>query len=497
MKKILSILTIAVSAAVALPSCTDLNSEMYDVINPTIFPMNEDDASALVTAAAYGPFRSDWYGGLFTVASGGVETITEMSTDIGDCQWNDAVWPDVINVNFTANSSGVIGFYSSYSNFIGKMTLCIDRIKDVEMNEKSKARLIAETRCGRGWLAYILYDLYGGIQVPSLELLQNPLSDEVAPRLSDAETVKFIEEDLKAAIADLPASYHAGDSEYGRFTRGLAYTVLMKLYMHEKEWAKAVECGRELMKAEYGYNLMPEYADIFTLENEGNAEIIWSAVCSSSVCQQLWLAHVLSSQVPTTNPSIQKWGGYRVPWQFYNTFDKSDKRLKVLVGDFIGTDGVHYNEDNPGTVLIKGAMPIKYGEDPDATGEESQIDWVVYRYADVLTLLSEALVRQNNSVTPEAVDLLNKVRNRAGLPSYSTSDFASTEDFLETNLVERGHELWFEGCRRTDLIRYGKYIEYAQKYKGSGTARDYMNLMPLPQRVIDESRGAIIQNPGY
>lgn len=121
----------------------------------------------------------------------------------------------------------------------------------------------------------------------------------------------------------------------------------------------------------------------------------------------------------------------------------------------------------------------------------------MYRYADVLTMLSEALVRQSNTVTPEAVELLNRVRNRAGLDSYSVSDFASAEAFLETNLLERGHELWFEGCRRADLIRYGKYIEYAQKYKNSATARDYMNIMPLPQSVIDESRGAIIQNPGY
>ena len=58
--------------------------------------------------------------------------------------------------------------------------------------------------------------------------------------------------------------------------------------------------------------------------------------------------------------------------------------LEVLVGDFVAEDGTHYNEENPGSVLIKGAMPVKYGEDPDATGEESQVDWIVYRYADVL-----------------------------------------------------------------------------------------------------------------
>ena len=50
---------------------------------------------------------------------------------------------------------------------------------------------------------------------------------------------------------------------------------------------KAVECGRELMKPEYGYRLMDNYKDIFTLENEGNAETIWACVCSPSVNQQM------------------------------------------------------------------------------------------------------------------------------------------------------------------------------------------------------------------
>ena len=77
------------------------------------------------------------------------------------------------------------------------------------------------------------------------------------------------------------------------------------------------------------------------------------------------------------------------------------------------------------------------------------------------------------------------------------SDFTDANDFLEKVLLERGHELWFEGTRRTDLIRYGKYIEYAKTYKGSTTAKDYMNVMPLPQSVIDESKGKIAQNPGY
>lgn len=497
MKKIVSILSIALATTAFLPSCTNLTSEMYDIINPDIFPKNEDDANALVTAAAYGPFRSNWYDGMFTSANGGIHVIGDMTTDIGYCQWNDVCWPDLLQVNFTPNSDCPTRIYKTYINYIGKMTLALDRLSGITMKEDIKKRLEAEVLCGRGWLAYMLYDFHGTIQIPTLEQLNSPLAEQIIKRASQEEMIKFIEDDLHAAIAVLPATYAPSSPLYGRFTKGLAYTVLMKLYMHEKNWAKAIECGRELMKPEYGYKLMENYKDIFTLENEGNAETIWAAICSSSVNKQLWLAHVLSSECPTKNESIQKWGGYRVLWPFYDTFDKSDKRLEVLVGEFVGTDGVLYNKENRGSVLQTGAIPVKYGEDPAATGEESQIDWIVYRYADVLTLLSEAIVRNGNAVTPEAVDLLNMVRTRAGLKAYKVSDFANTDAFLEANLTERGHELWFEGVRRSDLIRYGKYIEYARTYKDSKSAQDYMNLMPLPQTIIDESKGQIAQNPGY
>lgn len=497
MKKLLYIVSVSLATTAFLPSCTNLESEMYDVINLNMFPVNQSDAEALVTAAAYGPFRSNWYDGLYTSANGGFHVIGEMTTDIGYCQWNDVCWPDLLDFNFSPASDCPTKIYKTYIKDIGKMTLTLDRIAGIEMKEEVKTRLEAEVRCARGWLAYLLYDFYGTIQIPTLEQLNSPLEEVIIPRATHEEMVKFIVDDLEAATKVLPATYKITDPNYGRFTRGLAYTVLMKFYMQEKDWTKAVACGRELMKPEYGYDLMKNYKDIFTLENEGNVETIWACVCSSSVNQQLWLAHVLSSEYPTKNESIQKWGGYRVLWSFYKTFDKKDDRLKVLVGEFVGTDGKTYNEKNPGTVLTGGAMPVKYGEDPAATGEESQIDWIVYRYADVLTLLAEAIVRDGNAVTNEAVDLLNRVHTRAKLDEYQMSDFTGVDDFLEKVLEERGHELWFEGARRTDLIRYGKYIEYAKKYRGSVTAKDYMNVMPLPQSVINEGKGIVLQNPEY
>ena len=174
-----------------------------------------------------------------------------------------------------------------------------------------------------------------------------------------------------------------------------------------KNWAKAEECGRELLKAEYGYGLMDRYADIFTLENEGNKEIIFACTEERGTNLQLWHDHALPGNYPTQNTAIQKWDGYKVPWPFYRTFEEGDDRLSVLVGEYVGTDGVLFNEESDIAKhgnLYSGAVPVKYGEDPESTGDGSQIDLVVYRYADVLTLLSEAIVRKGNAVTSEALD---------------------------------------------------------------------------------------------
>ena len=74
---------------------------------------------------------------------------------------------------------------------------------------------------------------------------------------------------------------------------------------------------------------------------------------------------------------------------------------------------------------------------------DSQIDWIIYRYADVLTLTAEAIVRNKNAVTQEAVNLLNEVRTRS-LPGkgYSLQDLNSVDKFLKAVLDERRLNQW-------------------------------------------------------
>lgn len=498
MKKFLNIFPASALLAAAV-SCVGLDSVDYSAINGSIFPVTDEDADAIVVGAAYSPFRSKNYVGLYTSAHDGIHIFSDMASDIGTCRWTDSYWSSIININFNAEErQGPVIIYNNYIRDITRMTNVIRTLEDMDLEQERKDWYIAQTRCGRGWLVYILYDMFGAIQLPTEELLDNPSSTVPIPRATVQETADFIEKDLLAAIPHLETKYEYGSTDYGRFTQALAYTVLMKFYMHEGRWEDAENCGRTLTT--FGFDLVDYYPDIFTLENEGNIETIWACNCSHGENMQMWLTHVLPRDYPVTNTEIERYNGYRITWEFMDTFQPGDERLDAIVTEYTSTDGIVYNRENPGSTnerLQLGAIPRKYGEDPEQIGEGSGIDWIVFRYADVLTLLAEAIARNAGAVTQEAVNYLNEVHTRAGLTAYKVSDFASLEDFLDAVLDERGWELWFEGCRRSDLIRHGKFVEYAKTRKHSTTVQEYMELFPLPQTVINEGKGVIAQNPGY
>ena len=69
------------------------------------------------------------------------------------------------------------------------MTLTLDRISKIEMEEEVKSRMESEIHMGRGWLAFLLYDFYGTIPIPTLEQLQNPLEEQIVPRATQEEIV--------------------------------------------------------------------------------------------------------------------------------------------------------------------------------------------------------------------------------------------------------------------------------------------------------------------
>lgn len=116
-------------------------------------------------------------------------------------------------------------------------------------------------------------------------------------------------------------------------------------------------------------------------------------------------------------------------------------------------------------------------------------DFVLFRYADVVLMYTEALVRQNRAAEAAQLADLQKIRTRAGLPVYSAADLT-----LDELLDERGRELAWEGWRRQDLIRFGKYNDawWAKPTASPATKR----LFPIPTTVL-AANPRLSQNPGY
>jgi hypothetical protein len=509
---------IALLAAVAFPGC-ELESEDYGSINTTLFPKTATDAEALVTDV-YTMFLSDGWGtGIFKTANG--LDFREYTSDIGETG-NAHDWRAiVISAGWVNNTHQYVddcaGNYWVFNKCIGSITLNIDRISAIDMDETRKKQLIAELHCARGLMAFLLYDFFGPIPLPTLEVLKNPLVEQIFPRATEAEMWKFIEDDLQAAIdtPELPDVYKKDDAEYGRFSRGIAYFALLKHYMQSRQWVKAEAAGRELQDPKYGYGLMNTYREVFMLDNEKGKETIFSNSFKKGYDAQegRWFCDVLPGTYNTgfeDNFGKNKWNIFKLAWWFVHTFDADDPRGKepILIREYLGTDGLVHNETNDKNDINAdmrwGAIPLKY-EFALATGGNTDIDYIIYRYADALTLLAEAIVRNANAVTQEAIDRLNDVRKRAmpNKPFTAASFGGSTERFLDSLLLERGHELYWEGCRRSDLVRHGKYAE-KMKYKASmqgytsgPTITENHGRFPLPQSAINEGKGIILQNPGY
>ncbi len=496
---------IGLLATVAVTACT-LEREDYTEISPENFPKTENDLKLAVNALCYEFSTGYWNGeAIFGPDQNGYQVVSDMTTD---CLWSCWGWgaDELYYQQWFTTISGTTQSqcYNAFAHyrFLSKARNTIRRIEASTAPDAAKTLYAAETHALRGWMALYLYDMFGPVPVASDEVLDNPEVFVYLPRLTDEEYDEMMETDLRAAIDGLPTVASAR----GRMTKGAAMMILMKYYLIRSNFTGAEKLAREMQQMEGGvYSLQSDYAYIFSKTGIGNNEIILQVPCNSSAnwTTNYMTAEVLPADMPWTDKS-QGWGGYVMPWNYYNTFEEGDARRSLIVPSYTNKNG-QLMTSTTSTQLSYGALPLKYGKDPEMTGANSGIDLVIYRYSDVLLTLAECIVRNTGTVSTEATQLVNRVRNRAGLAELTTEQTASKDVFMEVLLAERGHEFWLEGLRRQDLIRFGKYVEYANLRIGAANAsgKSYFtvseghNRFWIPQSFIDESKSNIKQNTGY
>ncbi|MGM9785953.1 MAG: RagB/SusD family nutrient uptake outer membrane protein [Candidatus Cryptobacteroides sp.] len=492
---------IFVTVLIAAASCT-LSRENYTEITPDNFYKTETDLELAVNALYYDFNTGDW-NGVYDPGYHGYMTLSDMVTDVMWCNWGweaDSYHFMQIGKTDSAISDDMWTDFSRY-NFLSKARNVIRKIEDSEVPDETKKPYIGEAKALRGWMALFLYDLFGPVPVAPDEVLDDPQTFVYLPRLSEDEYMDMMESDLLDAIEYLPAKA----SERGRMDKGAARMILLKYYMIKGDFEKAEPVARALYEMGQSglYSLQSDYSYVFSKEGNGNNEVILCIPSSSSATSTS--NYIVAECLPTDMPWTDKatgWGGYVMPWAFYDTFEAGDARLKCLCDHYTNTKGVEVSRD----AMYYGAVICKYGKDPEMMDARCFIDVVIYRYADVLLSYAECMVRNSGGPTPLAIELVNQVRGRAGLDELDASATGSLDAFMDALLLERGHEFFLEGLRRQDLIRFGKFVENANARidaVNEKESRGYIHIDEtrerffIPEYFIKESKDKITQNPGY
>lgn len=480
-------------------SCAKLEREDFSNIPAEQFFKTEADAKAAVTS--YYSTAVMGLNGLGYTLNG---AMSESQTEIMEFAYsgNLGYWTNHFFLTASQYNSSLGSLLSSYSTIvqhISRGTNLISQLESIPMEESLRKRYIAEVRALRTHCALWGYYMYGGVELfLDSEILADLEVPQYKARSTKQETADFIISEIDAIKNDLISRYSKSDKDYGRITKGAALTIKLKILMQEKRFSDAENTAREILTL--GYNLIPVYKDIFTLANEGNLETIWSIQCKTNLSpSNSHNAECMPFDYPTPTP-ISKWGTWKIRWSFYDSFDPLDERRKGLIAEYTTSSGKLVTRGTG--ELTKGCFEKKYEIDPGMTGNSSGVDWIIFRYADVLLLLAEAINNNNNGPTQEAIELVNQIRIRAfpNMPEklYKLSDFVGNKTkFNEAILNERGWELYMEWHRRADLVRHEKFIDNALTVIPRGPITEHIILWPIPPNIVAQSKGIVQQNPGY
>tara|TARA_X000001036_G_scaffold56951_1_gene46696 strand:+ start:880 stop:2418 length:1539 start_codon:yes stop_codon:yes gene_type:complete len=382
----------------------------------------------------------------------------------------------------------------------------IGMLPGIDMNDSTKAQMMAEGKFLRAFYYFNLVTAYGGVPFVDHVLSPNEFQME---RAEEDEIWDFIELNLDEAIDDLRLRSELRFDDYGRVTKGAARALLLKTLVYREKWFEALTLGKIII-ATNQYSLAANYEDIFTIMGENGPGSIFE-IQRSSQGGGYWgnvngandgnLAVVY--QLP--RGAYGGWG-FNIPQQsFVDEFESGDPRLNATVfqiGDELcdrgilskSSTGFEHDFYSKKYFACRSEHELINIGDPVMNGE---VNDRVIRYADVLLLTAEAAYYQGDETL--AKNLINQVRARARKsasdPNTILPDITSNGQALLLDIYhERDVELGLEGEKFFDLVRTGRA---ATELANLGFEEGKHEQFPIPQRQIDLSGGNMTQNEGY
>ena len=409
-----------------------------------------------------------------------------LTTDEATCCWNDTGLPDMHNMNWQASNQFIVAMY--YRVFY-QVSLCNELIRQVNNNPagvefQNKGALIAEARALRALSYYHAIDMFGNVPFAT----EHDAVGAVGPKqINRADLFTWVENECKELIEgnDLAAE---GTNVYGRCDKGFVKMILAKLYLNAEVYVgqdRYADCAAICEDLVGKYNLHTNFAELFCADNH-----LQTANATFGANNEIIFAGTGGDMIPAGISS--GWGGLSVTKQVSERYAAGDVRAMFftdygaeIVDIFTFTSGGY-----------KSQKFTNVNHDGSAASAQGHVDtdWPLFRAADAHLMLAECAAR-GKADQAKGLASLNAVRERAGLDKVTSF---TAQDVLD----ERSREFLWEGCRRSDLVRFGQFTTdaYLWEYKGSAkdgqAVADHRNLFPLPPADVNANSN-LKQNAGY
>ncbi|MFV5694616.1 RagB/SusD family nutrient uptake outer membrane protein [Flavobacterium sp. LB3P122] len=488
-------------------SCTNLEEEVLDGVVVGNSAGGTVNSASLLTKAYEGLREFQGQGQMFA--------LDEMSTDalVGPTRggdWDDnATWRQIHTHTWAPDHNEVRGAWNSLLSNVYNCNLVV---------ENGTAAEVLQARFLRAFYYYNVVDLFG--QAPYREAGSSLESDPKVWTRQEATT--YVISELEAIVGTLPDRL-AGDASIAN--KDAARFLLAKLYLNKGVFNAANPAGPYVFDAAdmtkvvsyvnaISSSLASDYWDNFKPDNNTSPEILFSSKNlrggQGGNIQSRWRMGMHYNQTP------DGWNGFATVAEYYNKFNPNDRRIKnadpAIIASFGnnvgfqvgqmykagGTTALKDRNGNPlfftpaltlitsgATLETAGIRSQKYIPDADNLGTPEN-DYEFMRYSDALLMKAEAILRGGTGTM--ATDAVNtaKMITRTNV----TGTFPTT---LDAVYAERGKELWYEGWRRNDMIRFGKFLA-ARELKPYVSDNRY-TLFPIPADALFNAN--LKQNPGY
>lgn len=449
----------------------------------------------------------------------------ELPTDEAMCGWNDQTIKDYHSLKWTKSDPFLKGMYARP---IWNITLINEYLRE-STDEKLSSRGItgadaedirkarAEVRFLRAFNYWVMMDLFGK---STFITEANVVGTDLPGEISRADLFKYIEEELKAVEADLAPVKTA---IYGRVDRGAAWALLARVYLNAQvytgtaKWSEAATYAKKVIDG--GYSLRPQYSHLFMADNDKQKdEFMFAIQCDGATLKSYGNTTFIVNAASANDKAdffqggSSGWKGYVATKGLADLFPdlsgNTDKRA-LFTTSVYGTNNLAITSLDQ-DILFEGGLHIKKFVNKRTDGLEirdvsqrtfADIDFPLFRLSEMYLIYAEAVLRgASTGDLGTALTYINNIRTRAY--GGNSGNITGGQLNLQFILDERGRELYWEGHRRTDLVRYNQLTTgtYIWPWKGgvsSGTAVDSKyNVFPIPASVLS-SNPNLTQNAGY